>query len=258
MKIEKLKLSQIKCNEANPREIKQDKFRKLVDSILVFPKMLGVRPVVVDKTFKALGGNMRTKALNHIAGMSIEAIADRLCTVPDFADKTAAEQQKLVVYWSDWLDNPTVPTIKAEGLTEDEKQQFIIKDNVSYGTWDYNDLANKWDSAQLQSWGMDVWSDKPASSTTDDDQPLFPEQEQESAEDNEFADALPPELQGVNLTPDKLEKIKGDDERPNDYIIITYLPEDKEKLVELLGIKPENYTDKICYTLDEINFMREG
>lgn len=256
MKIEQMKLSRIKCNEANPREIKQDKFRKLVDSILVFPKMLGVRPVVVDKTFTALGGNMRTRALLEIAKMEIGAIADRLCLVPDFADKTAGEQQALIKYWSDWLDKPTVPTIKAEGLTEDEKQQFIIKDNVSYGTWDYNALGNEWDGAQLQAWGMDVWNDKPASSVSDDE-PMFPDGGAEGQED-EFADALPSELTGIDLNPDKLEKIKGSDERPNDYVIITYLPQDKDKLVELLGIKPENYTDKVCYTLDEINFMREG
>lgn len=248
MQTKQIKLTQIKCNDANPREIKQDKFRNLVNSILVFPKMLGVRPVVVDKTYRALGGNMRTKALNYIAEMKIETIADQLCTIPDFADKTGAEQQELVKFWSNWLDNPTVPVIKADQLTEDEKRQFIIKDNVSYGTWDYDSLSSNWDSAQLQSWGMDLWDDNPAPET---------QSEGEQRED-EFIDALPVELQGVDLTPTALEKIKGDDERPNDYVIITYLPQDKDRLVELLGIKPENYTDKVCYTLDEINFMREG
>lgn len=187
--------------------------------------------------------------------MDIGAIADRLCIIPDFADKTEGEQQALVEYWSKWLDTPTVPTIMADELTEDEKKQFIVKDNVSYGTWDYDALGNEWDSAKLQSWGMDVWNDQAAS--TDSEKPMFEDGGENAEEENEFADALPEELQGVNLNPDTLEKIKGDDERPNDYVIITYLPEDKDKLVELLGIKPENYTDKICYTLDEINFMRE-
>lgn len=72
MNIRQIKLSRIKCNEANPREIKQDKFRKLVDSVLVFPKMLGVRPVVVDGTYTALGGNMRTKALLELPRWILE------------------------------------------------------------------------------------------------------------------------------------------------------------------------------------------
>lgn len=76
--IKTIKLSQIKVNAENPRTITGDKFQKLVNSILVFPKMLGVRPIVINKQYKALGGNMRTNALNYISKLTIQQIEERL------------------------------------------------------------------------------------------------------------------------------------------------------------------------------------
>ena len=76
--IKTIKLSQIKVNAENPRTITGDKFQKLVNSILVFPKMLGVRPIVVNKQYKALGGNMRTNTLNYISKFTIQQIEERL------------------------------------------------------------------------------------------------------------------------------------------------------------------------------------
>lgn len=250
MEIENLKLTRVKINEANPREIKQDKFHKLVDSILVFPKMLGIRPAVIDKEYKLLGGNQRTQALKFIAKMTIEDIADRLCEIADFANKTEAERKVTIEFWSDWLDNPFVPVLRASTLTEDEKRQFIIKDNVSFGTWDYDMLAGQWDNDKLQNWGVDVWNTKPAPETND-------EPAQENTEPD-FTGQLPPVLDGVDLNPDDLPKLRGTDERPSDYVIITYMPEDKAKLLDFLGIKEENWNEKVCYSLDEILFMKEG
>jgi DNA modification methylase len=159
MKTEIVKLSQIQVNGSNPRIIKDDKFDKLINSILVLPKMLVLRPIVVDDTFVALGGNMRYRALSAIEDMSIEEINNRLSGMRDFQRKTEAEQEKLSLYWATWKDNPTAPIIRASELSEDEQREFIIKDNVGFGEWDMDALANEWDSADLLDWGLDVWDD---------------------------------------------------------------------------------------------------
>jgi hypothetical protein len=114
-----LPISDIKTNPNNPRVIKDDNFDKLVRSIKEFPKMLEIRPIVVNDDMIVLGGNMRLKACKA-AGLK------------------------------------EVPVIKASELTEDEQRQFIIKDNVSGGEWDWDMLANEWDSEQLEEWGLDV------------------------------------------------------------------------------------------------------
>lgn len=159
MKTEIVKLSQIQVNGANPRTISNEKFDKLINSILVLPKMLELRPIVVDDTFVALGGNMRYRALTAIEGMDINELAERLSALRDYQKKTEAEQQKLITYWDSWKTNPTAPIIKASELSEDERREFIIKDNIGYGDWDMDALANEWDSQDLDDWGLDVWQD---------------------------------------------------------------------------------------------------
>lgn len=124
MKTEKISIKLVKSNPNNPRIIKDDKFEKLVASIKEFPKMLEIRPIVVNDDMIVLGGNMRLKAC------------------------VAAGLKEVFI-------------IKASDLTEQEQKQFIIKDNVSGGEWDWNMLANEWDSEELDEWGLDVWQ-KPA------------------------------------------------------------------------------------------------
>jgi hypothetical protein len=118
MKIEKWKVSEVKANPNNPRVIKDDKFKKLVKSIQDFPEMLELRPIVVNSDGIVLGGNMRLKARKE-AGLK------------------------------------EVPVIKAEELTEDQQKEFIIKDNVGFGEWDWEDLASNWDAEELTEWGLD-------------------------------------------------------------------------------------------------------
>ena len=119
MEIKTVKLSEVKSNPNNPRIIKDDKFRKLVNSIQEFPKMLEIRPIVVNSDMIVLGGNMRLKACKE-AGLK------------------------------------QVPVIFAHDLTEEEQKQFIIKDNVGFGEWDWDMIANEWDEVQLQEWGLDI------------------------------------------------------------------------------------------------------
>jgi len=118
--MEIVKISKIKPNENNPRLIKDDKFKKLVKSIKTFPEMLFLRPIVVNDDMVVLGGNMRLKACKE-AGLK------------------------------------EVPIIRAENLTEEQQREFIIKDNVGFGEWEWDLLANEWDNDLLVEWGLDVW-----------------------------------------------------------------------------------------------------
>jgi len=115
-KIELVAIGSISPNDSNPRVIKDDKFLKLVKSIREFPQMLKIRPIVVDANMVVLGGNMRLRACIE-AGLS------------------------------------EVPIIKADSLTDEQKQRFIISDNVAFGEWDWDTLANDWDMDELKSWG---------------------------------------------------------------------------------------------------------
>lgn len=158
-KTELISLSQVKTNAENPRAITSEKFQKLVNSILVFPKMLELRPIVINSQFVALGGNMRTNALNYIAKLSMGDINARLTQIRDYVRLSTGEKELLAKYWEAWLKKPVAHTVKADTLSETEQEQFIIKDNVSFGAWDWDALANKFDNKDLGDWGMDVWQD---------------------------------------------------------------------------------------------------
>lgn len=154
MKTEEIALSRVSENEANPRTITEANFQKLVKSILVFPKMLQLRPIVVDETYKALGGNMRTRALCHIVSMTPESIMDVLDTDQRLTD---AEKLAIANYWSQWKEQPTATIVKASDLTESQKKEFIIKDNAGFGDWDTDALANQWNTDLLKDWGIQDW-----------------------------------------------------------------------------------------------------
>lgn len=146
MKIEYLPLSEITENEANPRKITEDKFKRLLKSVLTFPAMLDIRPIVVDAGNFILGGNMRYKVLLHISQMQMSEIK-----------KIIGKEKQKAEHWQRFLDNPTVPVRKASDLTAEERQRFIIEDNVAFGEWDWDKLANEWDGESLEEWGLDVW-----------------------------------------------------------------------------------------------------
>ncbi len=182
MKTEIVKLSQIRTNSANPRTISQQKFDKLVNSILVFPKMLEIRTIVVDATMVDLGGNMRHRALTAIADMTAGDIRCRLSTLRDYQSKSDGEQQALLDYWAQWIDNPTACITKADELSDAEKRAFVIKDNVGYGEWDMDALANEWDGEDLLEWGLDVWADSSTNDGGDSSADEHPNEEDGSIE----------------------------------------------------------------------------
>lgn len=150
-------LSRLRTNPANPRQITEHRFRQLVTSILAFPKMLEKRPVVAEPDGTVLGGNMRLRALVAISQMTPEEIRSRLEGSRDFQRLTAAERDVRLADWEAWLSRPVVGVVSSGDLSEDEKRQFIIKDNVGYGDWDMDALANEWDASELNEWGVDVW-----------------------------------------------------------------------------------------------------
>ena len=129
--MELVKINKVKPNETNPRLIKDNKFRKLVTSIKEFPEMLKLRPIVVNKDMIVLGGNMRLKACKE-AGLK------------------------------------EVYILKADDLTEEQQKEFIVKDNVGFGEWDWDILANEWNSVQLEDWGMDNWQNMDDIETSDE------------------------------------------------------------------------------------------
>jgi len=126
----------IKPNPTNPRVIRDAKFKQLVRSIQEFPEMLELRPIVVNEQMITLGGNMRLRA----------------CIEAGLTD---------------------VPVVIAKGLTEEQQQEFIIKDNVGFGEWDWDDLANNWDESNLKLWGLDFPMFEEAKVEDEQDTQLF-------------------------------------------------------------------------------------
>jgi hypothetical protein len=169
-KIQKVSISSIKENDANPRFINKHKFQKLVNSVKEFPEMLSLRPIVVDKDNIILGGNMRYKACKEI-GLK------------------------------------EVYIIQADDLDEKKAQEFIIKDNVGFGEWDWDVLANDWDTDLLEDWGLDLNIDNAIDDLEEDDDIELP--------------------QSVQLEP------------PKEYILIMAEPNsvDWEELKETLKLK---------------------
>lgn len=158
MKTEEIALSRLVENEDNPRQITVEGFAKLVKSIIVFPKMLEIRPVVTDNTYKVLGGNMRTRALGKIMSMDATDIRKHLDEDGRF---TEGEKIAITEYWMDWKEKPTVKVVKADDLTEAQKREFIIKDNAGFGEWDIDKLANEWNDVPLTEWGLPEWINTP-------------------------------------------------------------------------------------------------
>ena len=170
MNIKKVKINSITSNVDNPRLIKDFKFGKLVDSIKQFPEMLKIRPIVVNKDNVILGGNMRYKA-------SVQAGLKE------------------------------VYIIQADELTEEQEREFVIKDNVGFGEWDWDILANDWDANLLEDWGLDLPIDDQIDKMEEDDEIELP--------------------QSVQLEP------------PKEYILIMAEPNsvDWEELKEMLQLK---------------------
>ncbi len=169
MNTETIKLSQININARNPRKISDTQLERLVRSLLIFPEMLTLRPIAIDETYTALGGNMRYRALTAIAGMTSDEIYHELAQTDGFSKKTEAECQALLEYWAQWTQDPTAIIVRADQLTEAQKREFIIKDNVSFGDWDDGILESDFDPKELLDWGLGDLDDDEAEEDADED-----------------------------------------------------------------------------------------
>ena len=149
-----VKISDIKRNPANPRIIRDEKYSKLLNSLLVFPKMLQARPIVVDKQMVVLGGNMRLKALQEIATFDNDELYARLSKINEWKEKDKSEQTEIFDFWLDFATTKKLNIAVADDFSDKEASAFIIKDNNNYGDWDY-DLLNNWDSDLLEDWGVE-------------------------------------------------------------------------------------------------------
>ena len=130
-----IKLASLKPNPANPRYITEDKFEALKRSIRDFPEMMALRPMVVDDQGKVLGGNMRLKALAELG----------------------------------YQDIPAAWVIKAKDLTEEQRREFVVKDNIGFGAWDWDIIGNEWSDLPLEDWGLDVWEPEQEAKKRDED-----------------------------------------------------------------------------------------
>lgn len=169
MNTESIKLPQININARNPRKISDEQLTRLVRSLLIFPEMLTLRPIAIDETYTALGGNMRYRALTAISTMTPEEIHAELTKTDGFSKKTAAEQEALLDYWERWTQDPTATIVRADRLTEAQKQEFIIKDNVSFGDWDDGILNEDFDPDELIDWGLGDLDDGEPEGDADED-----------------------------------------------------------------------------------------
>jgi ParB-like chromosome segregation protein Spo0J len=190
--IQIVKTKEIIANDTNPRVIKDDKFKKLVQSIKDFPQMLHLRPIVVNDDMVVLGGNMRLRAVQEV-GLK------------------------------------EVPIIKASDLTPEQQKEFIIKDNVGFGEWDWDVLANEWEPELLTEWGLDVWQQP-----VEVDYSLLDEEDL-SDELSDMADGVKKAIQ-IEFEPDHYEQatevVKFWRERGAyvGYMILQFLKDEKEKL----------------------------
>lgn len=206
---------QVQGLPANPRVIKDSKFKKLQNSIKENPEMLSLRELLVfpvGKEYITIGGNMRLEA------MKVLGYNEAPCKV-----------------------------LPADTSVENLKA-YTIKDNSGFGEWDFSMLANEWEAPKLNDWGLDVWQEpvgNPFEPSGDSIETMI-----EQADDAPFDPTnLPEELQGIDLTPDDIPKIGGTDETAYERVIIVYKKEQKEQLSQILGL-----TDiaKVVYSLDEI------
>lgn len=154
-KIENINLHDLVENQDNPRSIEPQQMQKLVESILTFPKMLQMRPIVCNENRVILGGNMRFRALLNIEQIEDEAIRNAIEAVA--VKLTDGEKQQLCSHWEKWKAEPKVDVVIADSLSDEETDEFIIKDNVYFGSWDEEKLKGAFDVDDMKRWGLNPW-----------------------------------------------------------------------------------------------------
>lgn len=150
----RIKVEELVINPINPRKIRIEQKRRLQQSVMLFPKMLAVRDIIVNKDNVVLAGNQRTSILKEIVNTTPLDWMVVLQENEKWTNLTETEREKVLEYWKNWAENPEVEVSVAE-LTEDEEKELIIKDNQEYGEFDYDILLHIYDDVNLINFGMD-------------------------------------------------------------------------------------------------------
>lgn len=193
---------QIEGLPANPRTWTSEDLERLKASISETPSLLEARGILVVRVkdkYITLGGNMRLEACRQLGYKEVPC------------------------------------TIMSEDMPVEKLQEIVLKDNGTFGSWDYDELEDGWNVDQVEQWGVESWRQKEAAMGLD---------------------GLPDELQGLDITPDDLENIQGDDEVARQRVIITFREEDRWRLEEVFGIR--DITSKVLWMLEDIVKQRDA
>lgn len=153
--MEERRIEELVINPINPRKIRIEQKRRLQQSIMLFPRMLRVRDIIINKDNVVLSGNQRTSILKEIVNTTALDWMVILQGNEKWTMMTEKGQEKLIEYWKKWVENPKVKVTIADGLTEEEEKELIVKDNEEYGEFEYNKLLQIYDDVNLINFGMD-------------------------------------------------------------------------------------------------------
>lgn len=162
-----VKLSTLRLNPNNPRRFTESDVNEMIRSLICFPEMYNIRPMAIaDK--EPIGGNLRLKALKQILTLDLNDIAQIIANGSQ--DKSKERVEYLINYWSEFKEKKEVLIYDASHLNEQQRKEFVIKDNVQIGNWDYDILANEWDASELASWGLEMWGSESVNEETNTEQ----------------------------------------------------------------------------------------
>lgn len=153
-------------NPINPRELSEFAEGKLIESILIFPKMLQLRPILIDEENVALGGNQRAYCLKKIVDMTDEEIVEAMFNQKKYRMAAAKQQEAIQKFWKKWKKKPLAWVRPVEGLTPEEKKELLVKDNMHYGEDDLNVMKQHFDREMIHDilgsvpWNLYDYDDK--------------------------------------------------------------------------------------------------
>lgn len=159
MEQKKVSLSKLKENPDNPRMMSEFMLGKLTESVLVFPKMLHIRPITVNKDFVTLGGNQRLQVLNNIANMEEVEIEEYMLNQSKYRMASDEKKQEYKDFWRKWLKKPVVEVRIADDFSVEEEKEYLVKDNLHYGEDDVDVLKKDYDHKAIEDYlGSIPWN----------------------------------------------------------------------------------------------------
>lgn len=152
----KKNITELKLNPINPRTITEENMERLILSVLLFPKMLSLRDIIINKDNVVLSGNQRLKALTSISTMDETKLDESLAKSSRFQNLAPNDEQQIKNYWKKWQEDPTVDVTIADTITPEEEKELLIKDNKEFGYFDMEAMKSIYDADTLAEFGLDV------------------------------------------------------------------------------------------------------